>query len=505
VAVQTLRRPFGPRARRAGRSPRVAVIGAGIGGLGAGVKLLQAGIDTFEIFEKSDDLGGVWAQNTYPGAAVDTPSLLYTYSFEHHDWKRSHARQPEILAYLHKVADAYGLRPHIRLGTRVTEAVWVPETLQYRLRTDAGEEGQFDAVISAVGLFNEPRYPSWPGLEIFRGPKFHSARWEHDHDLTGKRVAVVGTGSSAAQIVPQLAETCAQVLVFQREPGWILPKGEREFTDDERRAFRRKGTFRRERVKLLWSFERRQHGAGDKRPGTHRNIEREALCRNYIASVFADRPDLAKLVTPSYPYSGKRPIIDSRFYPALLRDDVELVPFAVDRVTPDGVVDSAGVEHRIDALVMATGFKAADYLSEIRVVGRDGRTLREHWSGEPEAFVGVMVPNFPNFFLLYGPNTNGGTMINNLERQAEYATAAIKLLRRPDRGAVAVRESAHRWYNAWLQGRLEGTIWQQTNNYFKAPSGKVVTQWPEGALLYGVLTKLLRRVAWQVHRRPRSA
>jgi cation diffusion facilitator CzcD-associated flavoprotein CzcO len=467
-------------------TPRVAVVGAGFGGIATGVKLKRAGIHTFTIYESSLGVGGTWWDNTYPGAEVDVPSQLYCFSFKPHEWTRTHARQTELQKYLEETVDEFRLRPHLRLGVTVETATWDSGWL---LRLADGTVERFDVLVSAVGFLNVPRYPDWPGLVDFEGPAFHTARWEHEHDLTDKVVAVVGTGSSATQTVPAIQPIVQQLYVFQREPGWIVPKGERDLTDDER------APRRRERWRQRYVLERSLWRGHLYRPGTKTNATREQFCRSFIDRQFADRPDLREAVTPKYPYPGKRPVVASTFYRALKQANVELVPRAVASVTRTGIVDAEGVVRPVDVIVMATGFQPANYLARLRVVGRDGRTLQEHWAGEPRAFLGITVPGFPNFFMLYGPGTNGGEIVMMLESQAEYAVRAAKRLRRGRITEVEVRPRFEAAWHRWLQSKMRGTSWTMSKNYFKAPSGKVVTQWPYGNVLYRLLTKLLGRVS----------
>ncbi len=350
-------------------------------------------------------------------------------------------------------------------------------------------------LVSAVGFLNVPRYPDWPGLDDFEGPKFHTARWEHHHDLTGKVVAVVGTGSSATQVVPAIQPIVQQLYVFQREPGWVMPKGERDLTADERATFAQPWRRTRERWRQRYVLEKSLWRGHLYRPGTKTNEARRQFCLSYIERQFADRPDLREAVTPKYPYPGKRPVVASTFYRALKKDNVELVPRAVASVTRSGIVDTEGVERTVDVIVMATGFQPANYLARLRVVGREGRTLQEHWAGEPRAFLGITVPAFPNFFMLYGPGTNGGELVIMLESQAEYAVRAMKRMIRERVTAVEVKSSFDaRWYRA-LQSAMQGTSWTMSNNYFTSPTGKVVTQWPYGNVPYRVLTKVLGRVS----------
>jgi cation diffusion facilitator CzcD-associated flavoprotein CzcO len=303
--------------------------------------------------------------------------------------------------------------------------------------------------------------------------------------------------------VPAIRPLVKRLYVFQREPGWVMPKGERDFTDDERAAFDKPWRRRRERWRQRYLLEKNLWGGSVNRVGTKANAAREAFCRAYIARQFAERPDLAAAVTPAYPYPGKRPVLASTFYPALKKDNVELVPRAVSSVTTSGIVDTDGVERRVDIIVLATGFRPADYLARLRIVGKGGLTLQDFWAGEPHAYLGITVPGFPNFFMLYGPGTNGGEIVMMLESQAEYAVRAIKRMIREGVTAIEVRPRFEAAWNQWLQSKMEGTSWALTNNYFRSSSGKVVTQWPYGNVVYRVLTKALGRVSETSRRRSR--
>jgi cation diffusion facilitator CzcD-associated flavoprotein CzcO len=476
-------------------TPRVAIVGGGFAGIAAGVKLRKAGIDHFTIYEAAPEIGGTWRDNTYPGCEVDTSSSLYAFSFTHPDWTRTHVRQAELQAYIERVVDDFGLRPNIRTGTGVDRAVWDDRTHTYELTLSDGTTAACEVLVSAVGFLNVPKLPDLPGLDTFEGPAFHTARWEHEHDLTGKRVAVIGTGSSAIQLVPEVAKVASKVLVFQREPGWIMPKGERDLTPEERAARRSRIGWRKERLQQLRRVEKGLWRAGTYRPGSKVNSAAEQMCRGYIDKVFADRPDLKEAVTPTYPYWGKRVIFATTFYPALKRENVQLVPRAVERVTPTGVVDADGVEHDADVLVLATGFQPTNYLAHLQVVGRSGRELHDVWAGEPRAYLGITVPDFPNFFMLYGPGTNGGEIIWMLERQAEYMVRVVRRLRRGRTTSVEVRGSFADRYDRWLQKAVRGTAWEVSNNYFTSRSGRIVTQWPYSPLVYAGMTKTLGRIS----------
>lgn len=479
------------------RSETVAVIGAGFAGIVTAVKLRRAGVDVV-VFERSDGVGGTWWENRYPGAETDAASHLYSYSFAPYRWSRTHVRQAEIQAYLEHVAEAFGIRPLVRFKEGVTAVEWDDASAEYVVETGSGARERFGFVVSAVGIFGEPRLPDWPGLESFAGPVVHTAAWDPATDWVGKRVAVVGTGSSAVQVVAALAPEAGHLTVFQRQPGWVLPKRDRDYTAVERRVFERRWAQRLDRIRLYLRQERREWRGALFRPGTRHHRWGEAVCRRFIAEIFAERPDLAAAVTPDYPFAGKRPVVSSDFYPALLRENVTLVPRAVSRCTTDGVVDADGVEHPADVLVLATGFEASRYLASLEVRGPGGLDLHRVWGDDPYALLGLMLPGFPNFFVMYGPNTNGGLIVSNLEHQADFVVHQVTRVRRRRATSVEARDAVVRRYDDWVQHRLAGTAWARGRNYYTSASGRIVTQWPEGAAVYAALTVLLRRVGTRV-------
>jgi cation diffusion facilitator CzcD-associated flavoprotein CzcO len=470
---------------------RVAIIGAGLGGIAAAVKLRKRTSAEFVIYEQSAGVGGTWFDNRYPGCEVDIHSHAYSYSFLKYDWPRTHATQPELLAYASHVVDRFDLRSHLRLNSRVTDLVWEESTSTYRLQTENGETAEYDAVISALGLLNVPRYPDWPGLDTFAGPCFHTSRWE-EHDLTGKSVAVVGTGSTAVQIVPAIAPTAGQVYVFQRQPGWIEAKHERSFTPRERWIYRHVPLAQRlHRARIFQQGNRRFRGY-DVNSAYQQRMR--ALCSSFIASAIED-PATRAAVTPDYPWGCKRPVISSTFYPSLNRDNVELVPHAVSRVTPTGVVDETGRARDVDVLILSTGFQPTRFLAGVDVKGRDGRSIHDAWRDRASAFLGITVPGFPNFFILYGPNTNGGTsIIAQLERQADVAVRAIRRLSR--NRTIDTSPTAARWFVRWIDRRMATSASAMNagcHNYYHDPAGHNVTQWPAGHTAYALATKLFGR------------
>ncbi|MEV6634768.1 NAD(P)/FAD-dependent oxidoreductase [Actinoplanes sp. NPDC051470] len=472
---------------------RIAIIGAGLGGIAAAVKLTTSTRAGITIFEQSAGVGGTWYDNRYPGCEVDVHSHAYSFSFLGYDWSRTHATQAELLAYANHVVDRFGLREHLRLSTRVTGLVWEEASSTYTLSTEHGDSHEFDVVVSALGLLSVPRYPGWPGLDTFAGPVFHTSRWEQ-HDLTGKSVAVVGTGSTAVQIVPAIAPTAAQVYVYQREPGWIEPKYERDFSPRERWIYRHVPLAQRlNRARIFHKGNRRFKGYD---VGSRRQRRMREACERFINGTITD-PAVRKAVTPGYPWGCKRPILSSTFYESLNRDNVSLVPQAVTRVFPGAVEDATGSVRDIDVLILSTGFQPTRFLAGLDVKGRDGRGLHDVWRERATAFMGITVPGFPNFFILYGPNTNGGvSVIAQLERQAEVVVAAVRRLARTRRRTIDTSPAAARRFTAWVDKRLASNASAMNagcHNYYHDGSGHNVTQWPGGHLAYALATRLVAR------------
>ena len=482
-------------------APRVAIIGAGAGGICMGAALRRIGVGKYTIFEQASGPGGTWWDNVYPGAEVDTPQPFYSFSFAPFDFSRTHVKQAELQRYLQSTADRFGVTPHFRFNTGVQRCTWDEASHTWEVVTTDGEAQRFDVVVSAVGLLNHPKFPDWPGLDTFQGEKCHSSRWPSDLDLRGKRVAVVGTGSTSAQLVPAIAGEVAHLYLFQRQPGWVLPKGDRYFTPEERarnlHPLHRRWLYWQQ----WWSYEK--GGGKGLIEGTKQNLRAHDTGVAYIESVLAGRPDLIKAVTPDYPFGGKRPIKDSNFYPALLRDNVELIPHAVTEVTPHGIVDDLGEEREIDVLIMCTGFTPATFLATYEVVGRTGRTIHEYWGDTPRAYLGLSVPEFPNFYMMYGPNTNGAPIMFLHERQAEFVAAQIKRMMRHKATAIEVKAWVHDLFNWAIQRRLSRGVVDnhpEVHNYGRSPSGKNVIGWMHGMTVYSVLTRITPRLSSKARR-----
>ena len=485
-------------------APRVAIIGAGFGGLGAAVALRRAGVDDLVIIESDDGVGGTWRRNIYPGAACDIQSHLYSFSFApNKSWSRTYARQPEILAYLESVADNFDLRRHLVLSTRVRTARWNEDTWQWDLLMDSGGQTaalSVDVVVCAAGLFGSLKLPDIAGLDDFGGAVMHTAQWDRDTDVAGKKVAVIGTGASGVQVVPELARVAARLAVFQRTPPWMVPKDDRAYSTTELAQFRRNPLVVRRTRWQIWKFQ-------------HDNTATMAddpvvASRNQVATSFLNRTvadeRLRRALTPDYPFRCKRVLLGDDYYRALQQDNVELVADRVERITETSVVTATGIVN-VDAIVLATGFETSRYLSGIDVIGTGGRSLHERWGDDPSAYLGVAVSGFPNFFMLYGPNTNqgGNSIVYILEAGARLVASAVGRLARRG-GYLEVRPDVERRYNERLSADLERTIWTQCDSYFRSPTGRIVTQWPHTELEYARRTWRLRPRDW-VHRRGHSA
>ncbi|MCG5213902.1 flavin-containing monooxygenase [Streptosporangium sp. KLBMP 9127] len=469
--------------------PSVAIIGAGFGGLCMAIRLQMAGTATYTVFEKAGDIGGTWRDNTYPGAGCDVPSHLYSYSFEKYaSWTRRYPEQPEILAYLERCADKYGVRPRIRLNTEVVAAEFTGE--RWRVTTAAGDVEEFDVLVAGVGQLNRPHLPDIEGMTEFTGTSFHSARWNHGHDLTGRDVAVIGNGSSAAQFVPRIAPIARRVDLYQRTPNWVIPKPDAGFTLPHRLSFRylpflqrayREWIYRRVEATFYPALRRNGWSAGYVR----------GLALKHLRDQVPD-PELRARLTPGYRIGCKRILLDNAFYPALTRPNVEVVTDPITRITPRGV---GSREH--DTIIYATGFETSDFLAPIEITGRAGRTLAGQWKRGAEAYLGITVPNFPNLFLLYGPNTNLGhnSIVFMIECQVRYIMACLPHI--AARGPMEVRQDAMDAWRQRLERKMGEMVWQDgCRSWYQNADGKVTGNWPGTTTLYRRLTRSPRLEAY---------
>ncbi|HEX5066063.1 MAG TPA: NAD(P)/FAD-dependent oxidoreductase [Myxococcota bacterium] len=457
-----------------GRALRIAIIGAGPGGLCMGIRLKGAGIESFEILEKAAGVGGTWHHNRYPGCACDVPSHLYSFSFEpKRDWSRPYAPQPEILAYLEHVAEKYGLLAHCRFGDAVERARWDEAHAHWTLELASGRSLEADVVVSALGLFNDVAVPDLPGLDAFAGTLFHSARWKRDHDLAGETVGVIGSAASAVQLVPEIVKQAGHVHLFQRTPNWVGPKEDTPYTDEQLERFRADPAFAQ--------AVREQIFEGFGGPGLFERVrpDMEAACLAAMAVV--KDPALRARLLPDHPWGCKRPLFSNDYYPAFNRPNLELVSERIERVTPTGIRTRDGRERRLDTLILATGFATTKFLSAIDVRGRGGLSIADAWKDGAQAYKGVTTAGFPNLFMLYGPNTNSDSILMMLEYQADHVLRQIQRIAREGLAWIDVRPDAMAAYNDAIQREIAKVeLWQAgCTDYYRAPSGRNVTQWPD--------------------------
>jgi cation diffusion facilitator CzcD-associated flavoprotein CzcO len=458
----------------------VLVIGTGFAGLGMGVHLKKAGIDDFVILEAADGVGGTWRDNHYPGAACDVPSHLYSFSFEHNPrWSRTFGLQEEILAYLEHVTDAYGLRPHIRFGARVTKAAFDERASLWTVTTADGTTRRTKALVSGCGALSRPSFPDIPGCESFQGKTFHSARWDHSLALDGKKVGVIGTGASAIQIVPAIAPKVAELQVFQRTPPWISPKPDYAIPEALKELFEIAPPFQTFARSIVYGLlEWRGRGFFGDVAFRRKN---EAGLRDYLDACVKDA-DLREKLRPNYELGCKRILLSNDYYQALGRENVAVVTDAIDRIEAGGVRTKDGRLHELDALVLATGFQVSESCAPFEIRGTGGRELNEEWSGGAEAYLGTTVAGFPNLFLLVGPNVGLGhnSMVFMIEAQIAYVMGALHTMRRKKLASVEVRRDAQDRYNEELQAKLATTVWSTggCKAWYTTRDGKNTTLWP---------------------------
>ncbi len=463
------------------RHVRVAVVGGGLSGIGATVMLRRAGIGDVVVFERADEVGGTWRDNTYPGCACDVPSALYSFSFAPNPaWGRLYATQPEIREYAKRVARDHGADEHV-VTAEVTAASWDEDAQRWRIETTNGTWSA-QAMISATGPWSEPVLPDVPGLDAFEGTVFHSSRWNHDHDLTGRRVAVIGTGASAVQFVPRIQPQVAGLTVFQRTAQWVLPKADRAVTPFEQSLYRRfPWTLRALREAMYYSFELGGH--------LQRNPQRigpvQRMAERHLERSVQD-PALRAALTPDHTLGCKRILFSNDWYRALTKDNVDLVPHAVTEVRGGGLVGADGVERAADTLILGTGFGITEMPIASRVRGRDGRSLDEVWDGSPTGYVGTVVHGFPNFFMILGPNVGNGhtsaTVI--IEMQVAFAIETLKRLERDGLASADVRSDVQDAFNDEVQRRVQGTVWNAggCRSYYLDRNGRNSTIFPGSTL-----------------------
>lgn len=499
----------------------VLIIGAGVSGLCAAIHCLRAGIPC-TILEKSTELGGIWRDNRYPGAGVDTPNHLYSYSFAPYDWSMYFALRDELKAYLEHVAERFALHRHICFGTTVETATY--ETANQRWAVSSKHSDGYSTVrranilISAVGIFNPIKLPDIAGLETFSGPCFHTAEWPQDLDLSGKRVAIIGNGASAMQTGPEIQHQVASLTIFQRSPHWVAPNAQfRKPIPEALRVLLHEVPLYRAwyRLRLGWTYGDQVFDALHKDPNwahperslNKANDSHRGFFTNYIVSELGDRTDLLDKVVPTYPPFGKRMLMDNGWYRMLRNDRVELVTDPIVAIHSDHITTQDGHEYPADVLVIATGFDVLRFLTAFEARGRDGRSLREVWhDDDARAYLGLAVPEFPNFFCLYGPNLqagHGGSLIFMIEMQMRYIMDVIKQMLDKDLGAVAIRQDVHDAYNEDVDREHANMVWTHPGmeTYYRNSRGRIVVNSPFRNATFFELSRAANLADFEVEQR----
>ena len=464
---------MGSNGRAGAERFRIVIIGAGFAGLGMAIRLRQAGIEDFVILERADDVGGTWRDNSYPGCAVDVQSHLYSFSFAPNpDWSQVYSPQAEIWDYIRRVSEQHDVLRHVRFRSEVTGGDWDESTSRWEVRTTAGTfEAQF--VISGMGPLSNPIPPEIPGLDTFTGHSFHSARWDHDHDLTGERVAVIGTGSSAAQFVPEIQPKVGHLFVFQRTPGWTFPRANRRITVAERAVYRRFPAVQRA-VRTRQYYYRELVGWLVQHPGLIEPISKARM------RVQVKDPELRAKLTPDYRMGCKRIIVTDDFHPALTRPNVSVVTDRITEIRPSSIVTADGSEYAIDTLILGTGFQVMPVADPL--TGRDGVALAKRWALRREAYLGTTVAGYPNYFMLVGPNTATGhtSVLLYLEAQIEYIVQALQHMERAGAASLDVRPERQSAFNREIQERLASSVWTDggCRSWYLDPDGGTSVLWP---------------------------
>ena len=471
-------------------NPRVVIVGAGFGGLTAAIELRRAGFEDVAILERGSGLGGTWRDNTYPGAACDVPSHLYSLSYaQRRDWSRLCSPQDEILRYLHEVAREHGVDRLVTPDTEVTACRWEDARAVWIVETAGGATREADALVLATGQLHRPAFPPLPGRERFTGHAFHSAQWDHDYDLRGKRVAIIGTGATAVQVIPEIAKDVAELVVFQRTGNWFLPRRNRPYPRAWRTAIRRLPGLQAWRRRFVFEYGE-SLTAMIRHPRTAGRLG-AARSGAFMRWQLRGHPALRRAVWPDYTFGCKRVLFSSAFLPALARTNVDLVTEPLAHMTPAGPATADGRVHDVDCVIYATGFRTTSFMFPMEVTGAGGASLRETWRDGARAYLGMAVPGYPSMFIMYGPNTNtsGGSILVYLEAQAAYLRQALKHVEAQGAAALDVRPEVATAEDQAVQARFGGTAWTRCDSWYRNASGRVVANWP------GYMREYLARTA----------
>jgi cation diffusion facilitator CzcD-associated flavoprotein CzcO len=460
---------------------RVVIIGAGPGGIVAAKRLLEEGFTDLEVIEASDGVGGTWNLNRYPGCECDVPSVMYSFSFAFKaDWSKPYGRQPEIRAYMQDVAERYGVTPYCRFNDAVSSLTWDEVESLWTITTESGRETTANAVISAVGMLNEPIFPDIDGLKSFDGPLFHSARWDDSVSLAGTRVAVIGSAASAVQLVPEILPDLDQLYLFQRTANWVLPKSDDPYTEAQLEGFRADPTPLLEIRQLIEDNMNRGMTFALK----ELNAEREQTGLAAIDEVVD--PEVRKKLVPDHPFGCKRPLLSNVFYTCFNSPNLELITEGIEKVLPTGIKTRDGREIDVDVIVLATGYAATKFITTMSVHGTGGRSIHDAWGEGAQAYMGVTTSGFPNLFMLYGPNMNNGSIIQMIEYQVEHVLEVLIGMNEKSLRSIDVHAESMEAFNLKVQEAIDGIdVWNlNCNTYYRAPNGRIVTQWPFSMLEY---------------------
>ena len=480
-------------------SPRIVIIGAGFGGLGTAIELVRHGFTDVTVLEKADTIGGVWRDNTYPNAACDVPSNLYSWSFATNpDWGHRYSRRAEILEYIDRVVTELGVGDLVRTGVEVTGAAYDEDTATWRVETDTGETLTADFLVAAVGQLSRPVIPDLPGRDSFAGPAFHSAQWDHGVDLTGKRVAVIGTGASAIQFVPGIQPLAGHVTVFQRSAPYVVPKPDVAYSSTRRGIYRRAPRTQAFGRNLTWVLSEQLNKSLTGTAPMKKVMEAgwHVLLRTQVRN-----PELRAKLKPDYPIGCKRLLFSNDWYPALVQPNVDVVTHGVVEVLPDGVRSSDGTVHPADVVVYGTGFAATEFLAPMKIQGTGGQSLDDAWADGARAYFGICVPGFPNLGLVYGPNTNlgGSSIINMMESQSGFIRQLVEQVR--DGGSIAVRPEVEEEFDDEVQRRLRDSVWGGCASWYRDAGGRVTTNWPGTVTEYKQRTARVDPASFEISRR----
>ncbi|GBF39994.1 flavin-containing monooxygenase [Leptospira johnsonii] len=494
MAAQTLERPSLNQNSQAEKVYDVVIIGTGFAGLCMGIRLKQAGIESFVILEKGNGIGGTWRDNTYPGAACDVQSHLYSFSFApKSDWSRLFGPQEEILNYMNQCTDRFGIRSYIRTNSEVSGAWFDEKTGLWEINTTSGKSYKTKSIVSGTGGLSRPVLPNIKGIDKFKGAKFHSAKWDHTYNLQGKKVAVIGTGASAIQIVPTIAPIVGTLKLFQRTPAWIIPKPDSNISGSVKGIFKFIPPLRWLFRKAIYWLNEIGVLAFAINPKLMKIFEKFA--KSFINKSIHNE-ELRQKLTPNYTIGCKRILLSNDYYPALNRENVELVTDGIEEITSSGVKTKDGVEHKVDAIIFATGFQAAEAVSPFEIRGRDGKLLADVWEDGAEAYLGTTISGFPNLFMIVGPNTGLGhsSMILMIESQVQYALQGIRYLLNKNIKFIDVRKDVQDRYNAEIQRRLGKSVWLTGGcvSWYNTSSGRNTTLWPGFTFEFKARTFFLR-------------